>query len=406
MDGREGMKFGRYDYAAFLVYFAYAASSIAIPVALVELARDLGFSLESGGMGAGGLLHLGRTAPMVLSMLLCGFIAGRWGIRRSLGCSIALMCLGLGLCAASPFYGVLFLALMVAGLGEGIIEGLGTPFVQKLHQKDPGRYVNFSHAFWSVGIFVTVLLAGALLSLGVSWRLIIGAVALLSLAPALLLLLPARKGHECAESPEPLHWSVVWGQASAICRTPRFWIFFAAMFVAGGGEFCLTFWCASYIQLNFSAAAWAGGAGTALFAAGMALGRTASGCLVGQKGLRRLIVCSALGGALVTAFLPLAGSLWLLFALLFLSGLATAPYWPSVQSYGADRLPSADATMLMVLLSCAGVPGCGAFTWLMGVLGNQGGLGPAFYLVPACYLMLAALMGLDWLLGGKPPAKS
>ena len=75
------MTFGRYDYAAFLTFFAYASGSIVVPVALVILARDLGFSLESGGMTAGGALQLGRTVPMVGTMLLCGFAAGRWGTR-------------------------------------------------------------------------------------------------------------------------------------------------------------------------------------------------------------------------------------------------------------------------------------------------------------------------------------
>ena len=52
--------------------------------------------------------------------------------------------------------------------------------------------------------------------------------------------------------------------------------------------------------------------------------------------------------------------------------------------------------MLFILLACAGVPGCGVATWLMGYLGNQdGGLGRAFYLVPACYLLLALLIGSD-----------
>ncbi|HQA00587.1 MAG TPA: hypothetical protein PLT93_20835, partial [Phycisphaerae bacterium] len=72
------------------------------------------------------------------------------------------------------------------------------------------------------------------------------------------------------------------------------------------------------------------------------------------------------------------------------------PFWPSVQSYCADRLPTADTTMLFILLSCAGIPGCGVFTWLMGYLGDRMGLSAAFYIVPACYVTLAALIGYDW----------
>jgi fucose permease len=52
--------------------------------------------------------------------------------------------------------------------------------------------------------------------------------------------------------------------------------------------------------------------------------------------------------------------------------------------------------MLFVLLSCAGIPGCGFFTWLMGWIGNSSGLGAAFYIVPACYAGLAVLAGYAW----------
>ncbi len=403
MTSTRKMHFGRFDYAAFLSFFAYAAGSVVVPVLLVVLARDLDFSLEHGGLSAGGALHMGRTIPMVASMLLCGFLAGKWGKRRIMGWSVVLMGSGMGLCAVAPAYGVLFLALMIAGTGEGIIEGLATPFVQDLHPNEPGRYINFTHGFWSIGVMVTVLATGALLTFGVSWRIIVGAMTIFAAIAALFLLLPTRKGHEYPEHPEPIHWKTVWAHALAIFKIPRFWIFFAAMFVAGGGEFCLTFWSASYIQLNLSSAPWAGGVGTAFFAAGMVLGRTGWGYLIKQHQLRQLIVLSALGGMLITLVFPLLENLWFFFALLFLSGVATAPFWPSIQSYCTDCLPQNDTTMLFILLSCSGVPGCGVFAWLMGVLGNHsGGLRHAFYLVPACYLLLAAIIEYDRLRYAKP----
>ena len=391
------MAFGRYDYASFLSFSSYAAGSVVIPVALVSLAKDLGFSLDKGGMTAGGALHLGRTIPMVGSMLLCGFLAGRWGKRKTMGVSVALMGLGVLLCAVAPVYGVLFLALMVAGLGEGVIEGLATPFVQALHRDEPGRYINFSHSFWSIGVVVTVLGAGGLIFWGVPWRWPVAGAAVAAFIAAALILLPQTRGHEYPENSEPDHWKTVWGHARQIVRMRRFWLFFAAMFVAGGGEFCLTFWCASLIQLDFVGTALAGGAGVACFAGGMFLGRTGWGYLIKQHQLKQLVVWSALAGTLVTLLIPSLTNLWLLFGLLFLAGVASAPFWPSTQSYCADRLPEADTTMLFILLSCAGVPGCGVFTWLMGYIGDQtGDLRVAFYLVPACYLTLGTLIAVDW----------
>jgi len=391
---------GRYDYAAFLTFFAYAAGSVVVPVALVLLASDLGFSLETGGMTAGGALHLGRTVAMVGTMLLSGFMAGHWGTRRSLGAAVFFMGLGMFLVGFAPIYGVLLLALLLAGCGEGVIEGLATPFIQDLHSDDePGRYINFSHAFWSIGVVTTVLISGALLTLGVSWRVLMVGVAAMGFLAGALLLMRSRGGQVYPDATERVHWSHVGGHAAAIVRQPRFWIYYAAMFLGGGGEFCLTFWSASHIQLRYGTQAWSGGVGTALFAAGMVLGRTGWGVLIRQHQLKHLLLYSALAGTGICLLLPIASTLWLFCGLLFLAGVATAPFWPSTQSYATDRLPGADSTMLLILLSCAGVPGCGFFTYLMGVMGNRSGdLTTAFYLVPACYAVLAILIAIDWLI--------
>lgn len=390
------MTFGRFDLAVFISFFSYAAGSVVLPVALVSLAHDLGFSLEEGGMTEGGALHLGRTLPMMVSMLLCGFIAARWGKRRTMGAAVALMGLGVLICAVAPVYGIVFVALMIAGLGEGVIEGLATPFVEALHPKEPGRYINFAHSFWSVGVFVTVLATGGLISLGVHWRVLVGMAGLLAFVAAAVTLLPESPGKAYPEHPEAIHWKTVWSHAHDIIRMRRFWLFFAAMFVVGGGEFCLTFWCASYIQLSFMDAAWAGGVGTAFFAGGMFLGRTGWGYLIQQHQLKHLIFWSALAGAAITSMFPFLTNLWVFFGLLFVAGIAVAPFWPSVQSYSADRLPQTDTTMLYILLSCAGIPGCGVFTWLMGYLGDRtGDLRAAFWLIPGCFLALALLIGYD-----------
>jgi len=390
------MVFGRYDYAAFQSFFAYSAGTVVIPVALVALSRDLGFDLSEGGMSEGGALHFGRTFFIMFSMLFCGVFAGRWGKRRTMGIAVLLMGFGGFLCSWTPSYGLLFAALMIAGLGEGVLEGLVTPFVRDLHPKESGRYINFTHSFWSIGVMTTVLVSGGLLALGVSWRLLIGGISLLAFAAAGLLLWPESKEHKYPEHPEPIHWKTIGAQVMVIFRIRRFWLFFAAMFLAGGGEFCLTFWSASYIQLSFNASAWAGGIGTACFAGGMVLGRTGWGFFIKQHQLKRLVFWSALAAVAITLPFPTLSNLWIFFGLLFLSGVAVAPFWPSVQSYCTDRLPEADTTMLFILLSCAGIPGCGFFIWLMGFIGNRSGdLSTAFYLVPICFFFLAVLIGID-----------
>ena len=167
------MRFGRFDYAAFLLFCAYAVCSLIIPVVLVEVARDLSFDLDKGGMSAGGVLQLGRSIPMVASMCVCSVLAGRFGLRKSLAVAAVFMAAGITLAAVSQWYWMLLAVLIIAGVGEGLIEGLATPFVGELHKdNEPGRYINFAHGFWSIGIFVCIPLLGWLLSEGASWRML------------------------------------------------------------------------------------------------------------------------------------------------------------------------------------------------------------------------------------------
>ncbi|MCD8350323.1 MAG: MFS transporter [Planctomycetaceae bacterium] len=385
------MVFGRYDVGGCMAFMSYALCSLVIPMCLVPLALSLGFPLDDGGMSLGGALQMGRSIPMVVAMILCGFAAGRWGKRRTMGVSILFMAVGIMAASFAPVYGLLFVALAVAGLGEGVIEGLATPFIQDLHPKEPGRYINVIHSFWSVGVILAVLAAGFLLYNGVSWRILVFCAGLFSLIPSLIYLLPDRN---LVENEEQVHWRDIVSKSRDIVRLPRFWLFFAAMFFVGGGEFCLTFWCASFIQLEYGGNAWVAGAGTACFAAGMFVGRIASGFLIHQRNLKKLIVVMALASALISLAFPMLQSIWLLFVLLFLAGIATGPFWPSVQSDGAVRIKG-DYTMMMILFSCAGVPGSGFFATLMGVVGDWVGLRASFYLVPLCFLVVFILMTYD-----------
>jgi MFS family permease len=133
---KKHLKFCRYDYAQFCASFSYAAGSVVVPIALVAMSAQLGFSLEEGGMTAGGGLQVARTVSIIFTMLICGFLGGRFGKRITLGYSALAMGLGIGMCALAPSYSILFIAVMIAGLGEGVIEGLATPFTQDLHVHD------------------------------------------------------------------------------------------------------------------------------------------------------------------------------------------------------------------------------------------------------------------------------
>lgn len=384
------LRFGPLDYAAILAFLAYSASAIITPICLIILAEELKFSLVGGGG-----LEFARGAIILIVLLGSGFASARWGKAVSIGASLILLGAGLFAYAVAPTYGLVVAAVALLGVAGGILEGLINPLVHDLHPNDSGRYLSIINAFWSVGVLVTVLVSGELLTRAVSWRSIAGGLGAFSVAAGVLFLYLARlENHRVRHDARS-----VFGHKWQIVRRRRFWVFVAMMVLAGAAEGAFTFWSASYIQINYAGLPRAGGIGTASFAGGMMIARFAWGGLIPQQHLRTLILWSAVGGTVVSVVVPFIESLNQLYVVLFLAGIAIACFWPSIEAYAGDRMP-VDLTALFVLLSCAGIPGFALASWLMGYIGDQHGLRASFSIVP---VMLAGLSVLVWLEGRNAP---
>ncbi|NLK59462.1 MAG: MFS transporter, partial [Treponema sp.] len=81
-------------------------------------------------------------------------------------------------------------------------------------------------------------------------------------------------------------------------------------------------------------------------------------------------------------------------------GLCIATLWPSIQSYAGSQL-AVDPTILMIFLSCFGLPGFNSATFIMGVIGDRWGLRASFIVAPVYILFALILMLIDRKLGKK-----
>ncbi len=391
------ISFRRLDYAAALGMFTYASSVVATPIILLRLAADLGFGLAEGGG-----IEAVRAGFLLAILLASGAAAARFGKTRTLGTGSLILAIGLLAYAAAPAYAVVLAAMILVGLGGGILEALINPLVQDEHPQDSGRYLNITNAFFSIGVLASVLVVGDLLTRGVSWRLLVAGIGVLALVSAGLFVVfgygsvhhrrPVDPGGKDS-GPDTIRIGP-WHHARAIVREPLFWLFAVAIFCGGGAEGAFTFWSASYIQLHFDTLARAGAVGTAAFAAGMVIGRLASGRFVHQGGLRRLIIVSAFVGIAASLGAWAIDSVAGFFLVVFFAGLSIACFWPSIQSHAADTMP-VDSTMLFILLSCAGIPGFGLTSWVMGLIAEQHGLRASLLVIPALLLVLAVAMLLS-----------
>ena len=398
---REKICLGRYDYAAYCAFTVYSICSLAIPIVIVAMGKELNFPLDDGGMSSGGILHLVRSVGMTISLAGCGFLAAKWGKRRSVGWSIFMSGLGVFLCAFSGNFLFLLPVLFIAGIGEGVCEGLATPFVQDLHPDKPERYVSISHAFWSVGIMICMLGAGGLLTLGVSWRIILGIAGIFAMLNSLWFFWKETPGKEYPEVKQKISGSEIWHNLGKIVRNGRFWGYCVTMCIGAGAEFCLTFWAAAFLELEFNATPFIAGLGTTAIALGMFTGRSVFGYFAKAEKIKYVLLCCSFGAVpvsllltiLKTEYFPSQGLLFAtLMLILFICGIGVAPFWPLLQVYGVLNLPQLDSTLLYIFFSAVGVPGCGFFTWLIGVVGDGSSLTAGFLLIPASMIVYGTII--------------
>lgn len=360
--------------------FLYSAGAVALPISLVTISRELGFSLSQGGA-----LGFVQSIEQFFVLIASSFLAARFGKIRVLRAGLGLLAAGLALFTLSTNYLHAVTLMLVIGLGNALLEALLTPIVEDLYPGDDGGKMNFLHAFWAVGNCITVLLFGQILSMGVSWRplfAVLGGIVVIA-----SLWYPSSRKVNLPRS------RADFSHMREILAIPDFWRYGAALAFAGGAEGAFAFWSASYIQINFEALPRAAGLGTASFAVGMAVGRLFSSRLAGRLGLRKLIIISLACALAASGSFFAISNLPTLYVFLLFMGLFIACLWPSIQSFAASVLP-VDPTVLMIFLSCFGIPGYSSATLLMGFMGDAWGLKTSFIIAPL-YLAVSLILMLD-----------
>ena len=372
-----GAEFGLYG-----AFMLYAATAVVTPMALLPMAAEFGFTFTGGGA-----IELSRSLLLLAVLLFSGFAAAKWGKVTLITLGMMIISLCLLIYSLAGGYWMVLLAMAGIGLGGGLVEALVNPMIEDLYPNDSGGKLNHINAFFSIGVLVTVLGAGELLTRGFSWRLIFVILGLFGIGLTLLFFLSGRH----VVLPQSAHSSYHIGQ---ILKAPRFYLLGMAMFFGGALESAFTFWSASYLQVSFDALPRGAGIGTALFAGGMAVGRIGASRLTKRIGMHKTIMLSALLGLVVGAAAYSISGLAAFMMLLFTAGLSVACYWPTIQAYAVSTM-DADPTLLFIYLSCFGVPGFGLTPAIMGLVGDAHSLKAAFLLVPLFSLLMLAVMAAD-----------
>ena len=371
------------DIASWGGLMMFATSSVITPICLPEISKTLSTTLAEGGG-----METARTFLIFAAILLAGFLALKWGKKRFITSGQYMLAVGLLMASFSQSYLMLIGSLMVIGIGGGFTEALINPLVVDIHPEDSGKYMNITHAFFPIGVMVSALLFGELLTLGYSWRIMFRIAAGGALVMGIFF---NNSRFPTAIASEHSAWKLV----AKILGLSTFWLFAAAIFFGAGVESAFTFWSRSYVETYFKDLPRAGAIAVVVFAGTMAAGRLLVAKLSEKVSLKMIMIYSAVLGVGVSSIIPFSPNLIWFYTFLAFAGIAAGCFWPSILAEASNCL-KLNPTMLFVMLSCIGILGFGLTPWAMGAIGDYASLKISFFIIPVFFVILALLFTIEW----------
>ena len=285
---------------------------------------------------------LGRIAAcpfigLVFACFFTGPLADRFGAK--IFCLVGNVCsfCGLILCAFASSVTTLSCALVILGLGSGMLDMVLSPVIGALNTDNRSGSMNFLHSMYCAGAVFTTLVV----QFGLGWA---TSCLLLAGPPIILFVLFSMQGFPSITEAGTTHVPM-----RNLIKQRWFLVALAAIFLGGSAEMGLAQWLPTYCETTLNYPHWFSGFALTLFSVAMALGRIGIGYVGKRVSPFDVLIVSCVVSFflfIMASFLPQH------FALIaaILVGLTGSPMWPTVMAVTADEFPGGGATMYAVCL--------------------------------------------------------
>lgn len=370
----------------FLSFFVFGFTDNLKGPTLPAMIRELNIDY-----GASGNIFFGEYLGFIITSLIAGILADRFGLKTIL--LLAGILLAAGVTGYSAFQNSLLLtaALFCVGLGLGAIELGANATIIQIHPQRKGLYLNLMAVLHGLGSLLAPLFAGWLLRLNISWRIIYRwDILLITLFIFLFLFLQFPKSQEHNNSMDFRH-------------IPNFafkgnlpW-FYAAIAFYVAAEIGVASWLVTFLQETLGAGVLVSNQSLSLFFLLLMLGRLGGGFIVHRLGYLRSILFASIGSLVsfslgaftnLSIFLPITG---FFFSIIFPTFTATV----------SENLKENTNTILGALFTFAGIGGLlgpWAIAWASDLLGLK--LGFAFGAIFIALLVASVSMLLKGMKDG------
>lgn len=328
-------------------------------------------------------------AGVVIGVLLSGPLADRFGAALFTFLGLVISGIGILLISLAKNYELLLAASCVAGFGAGILDMLMSPIVAAVCVDRRASALNRLHAFYCIGALATVLLASAFMRLGISWRILAAAMALVPLLLTGLLFL--------TKFPPLVHPERSRDNIVHLFFRPRFFVALVIIWLIGATENGIVQWLPAFSERSLGFDKAMGGVAVGLFSFMMAAGRLGAPRFLNQLGPYRVllagtffgIACYLLGTLLPTPMLALGACV--------LAGLACSVLWPTWLGITADIFPQGGASMFALLAALGNFGGL-VMPWMIGGIAEHSSIRTGLLTATFAPVLLAflAIICLYW----------
>ena len=275
---------------------------------------------------------IGMKRMLLLSAL--GYIAGAVGLVFATTMAIN-----------SSVETVIWVSLLLTGLGWGAVEAASNPMVAALYPEEKTHRLNILHAWWPAGIVVGGLMGYTITRVGLPWELNMFVLLLPALALAWMV------SRATFPVTERVAAGVSYGQMFfELLKRPLFWVFWVCMFFTATAELAPGQW------VNIALSHIVGMQGILLLvyvSALMFVMRHFAGPIVAHISPIGLMFVSCLAAGIGLYLLSLADTPLLAFGAATVWGIGVCYLWPTMLAITSERFPRGGA-MALGLMGFAG----------------------------------------------------
>ena len=275
---------------------------------------------------------IGMKRMLLLSAL--GYIAGAVGLVFATTMAIN-----------SSVETVIWVSLLLTGLGWGAVEAASNPMVAALYPEEKTHRLNILHAWWPAGIVVGGLMGYTITRVGLPWELNMFVLLLPALALAWMVsraTFPVTERVAAGVSYDQMFFELL--------KRPLFWVFWVCMFFTATAELAPGQW------VNIALSHIVGMQGILLLvyvSALMFVMRHFAGPIVAHISPIGLMFVSCLAAGIGLYLLSLADTPVLAFGATTVWGIGVCYLWPTMLAITSERFPRGGA-MALGLMGFAG----------------------------------------------------